>query len=275
MNENYEQLVARFVAGETLSSAEYEFLRDMLTSDPSLIQQVNDDRAIDAILRSDSLSDEQFVPQCVKRYRQLDLDLPTQRESSSKDSRSRLPTNNNLSSFRDRQHQRLSDSDIDLDSLTTGVPPTVSPMETSGNESIEKSHNDGAPNGLAPNITSSSRLDSLHVSDSAKTESGNLQSGSDVVEVNQAVGLETESIRRASVKTPAGSRTGWLAAIAAILLALVTAGIWMSQSGTENNNGTANVDVNRGAVEPGQDACLLYTSPSPRDKRQSRMPSSA
>ena len=24
-----------------------------------------------------------------------------------------------------------------------------------------------------------------------------------------------------------------------------------------------------------QDACLLYTSPSPRDKRQSRMPSSA
>ena len=27
--------------------------------------------------------------------------------------------------------------------------------------------------------------------------------------------------------------------------------------------------------QPGVDACLLYTSPSPRDKRQSRMPSSA
>ena len=29
----------------------------------------------------------------------------------------------------------------------------------------------------------------------------------------------------------------------------------------------------RGSTE--QEACLLYTSPSPRDKRQSRMPSSA
>ena len=28
-------------------------------------------------------------------------------------------------------------------------------------------------------------------------------------------------------------------------------------------------------AEHGADACLLYTSPSPRDKRQSRMPSSA
>ena len=28
-------------------------------------------------------------------------------------------------------------------------------------------------------------------------------------------------------------------------------------------------------VMTGPDACLLYTSPSPRDKRQSRMPSSA
>ena len=30
-----------------------------------------------------------------------------------------------------------------------------------------------------------------------------------------------------------------------------------------------------GAFLPGANACLLYTSPSPRDKRQSRMPSSA
>ena len=29
------------------------------------------------------------------------------------------------------------------------------------------------------------------------------------------------------------------------------------------------------AVKPLYTACLLYTSPSPRDKRQSRMPSSA
>ena len=29
------------------------------------------------------------------------------------------------------------------------------------------------------------------------------------------------------------------------------------------------------APEKGEDTCLLYTSPSPRDKRQSRMPSSA
>ena len=30
-----------------------------------------------------------------------------------------------------------------------------------------------------------------------------------------------------------------------------------------------------GAIVPGIMSCLLYTSPSPRDKRQSRMPSSA
>ena len=35
------------------------------------------------------------------------------------------------------------------------------------------------------------------------------------------------------------------------------------------------VDVDLDADNPGQWACLLYTSPSPRDKRQSRMPSSA
>ena len=30
-----------------------------------------------------------------------------------------------------------------------------------------------------------------------------------------------------------------------------------------------------GSLPAGVEACLLYTSPSPRDKRQSRMPSSA
>ena len=39
--------------------------------------------------------------------------------------------------------------------------------------------------------------------------------------------------------------------------------------------GSADADgVERPAVAQG-DLCLLYTSPSPRDKRQSRMPSSA
>ena len=33
--------------------------------------------------------------------------------------------------------------------------------------------------------------------------------------------------------------------------------------------------VNRSRIEAGCISCLLYTSPSPRDKRQSRMPSSA
>ena len=42
-----------------------------------------------------------------------------------------------------------------------------------------------------------------------------------------------------------------------------------------------NVDVNQEAneyiksLQVNQRSCLLYTSPSPRDKRQSRMPSSA
>ena len=32
---------------------------------------------------------------------------------------------------------------------------------------------------------------------------------------------------------------------------------------------------NIGVIQRGINSCLLYTSPSPRDKRQSRMPSSA
>ena len=37
------------------------------------------------------------------------------------------------------------------------------------------------------------------------------------------------------------------------------------------------IDIGGESTRPGSDpvSCLLYTSPSPRDKRQSRMPSSA
>ena len=41
---------------------------------------------------------------------------------------------------------------------------------------------------------------------------------------------------------------------------------------TEGQN---NADITRIEVRLSDDSCLLYTSPSPRDKRQSRMPSSA
>ena len=54
------------------------------------------------------------------------------------------------------------------------------------------------------------------------------------------------------------------------LLGLTPADIWAVKQG---NGGVTVVDI---AADPGQPAvCLLYTSPSPRDKRQSRMPSSA
>ena len=36
-----------------------------------------------------------------------------------------------------------------------------------------------------------------------------------------------------------------------------------------------NISPSKAARERGMDACLLYTSPSPRDQRGSRMPSSA
>ena len=39
--------------------------------------------------------------------------------------------------------------------------------------------------------------------------------------------------------------------------------------------GNDNPDANDDAVTTQVNTCLLYTSPSPRDKRQSRMPSSA
>ena len=40
---------------------------------------------------------------------------------------------------------------------------------------------------------------------------------------------------------------------------------------------SCSVSVNKGEIVSilGPNGCLLYTSPSPRDKRQSRMPSSA
>ena len=53
--------------------------------------------------------------------------------------------------------------------------------------------------------------------------------------------------------------------------------IWSTGSGTLatiNDIATGN-HVTVSATDPEGDACLLYTSPSPRDKRQSRMPSSA
>ena len=43
-----------------------------------------------------------------------------------------------------------------------------------------------------------------------------------------------------------------------------------------NYDGTRAIDGGEGKFREGiSDGCLLYTSPSPRDKRQSRMPSSA
>ena len=44
--------------------------------------------------------------------------------------------------------------------------------------------------------------------------------------------------------------------------------------GKTEGNGCVN-DFTRGYATSAIQACLLYTSPSPRDKRQSRMPSSA
>ena len=45
-------------------------------------------------------------------------------------------------------------------------------------------------------------------------------------------------------------------------------------NGTASSAGTVAFSVN-GKVVTGCDACLLYTSPSPRDTERSRMPSSA
>ena len=254
MNKNPEQLIARFVAGETLSSAEYQTLRDLLTNDPGLVQQINDDRAIDAILRSDSLSDEQFVAKCVNRYRQLDLDLPHQLDSA-KVTRSPLPTNNNLSSFRDRQHQRLSDSDIDLDSPTSGLPSTVS-----GN----------APSGFAPNITSAP-FDSAPFTSAASAHNPShdadaVETGTEGVEVTQADGLETESIRSASVRKTVGfSRAVLFAAIAATLLALITAGIWLSP--TETDSGVASSESDPANVDSSQDAIVAIPDASDANQK--------
>ena len=46
-------------------------------------------------------------------------------------------------------------------------------------------------------------------------------------------------------------------------------------SGTLNEISYSNIPDGDRAYDGTRAACLLYTSPSPRDKRQSRMPSSA
>ena len=48
----------------------------------------------------------------------------------------------------------------------------------------------------------------------------------------------------------------------------------MAKAKFERNKPHVNVGT-IGHVDHGKTTCLLYTSPSPRDKRQSRMPSSA
>ena len=50
----------------------------------------------------------------------------------------------------------------------------------------------------------------------------------------------------------------------------------LNQKGTDENIGTSRVNLTQRYVESVKyNGCLLYTSPSPRDRQKSRMPSSA
>ena len=72
----------------------------------------------------------------------------------------------------------------------------------------------------------------------------------------------------------------WIKANQKVVLATViqTWGSSPRQVGSRmivNEKGDFSGSVSGGCVESAVVSCLLYTSPSPRDKRQSRMPSSA
>ena len=63
----------------------------------------------------------------------------------------------------------------------------------------------------------------------------------------------------------------WVARVAVLFL-LTGGGVWLWQSSSSSSDLLADIsplEINQYIT------CLLYTSPSPRDKRQSRMPSSA
>ena len=61
----------------------------------------------------------------------------------------------------------------------------------------------------------------------------------------------------------------------AFAFATVLGGTWMASS-VHTSSANAGVQIQQaGYTTDALMTCLLYTSPSPRDKRQSRMPSSA
>ena len=51
--------------------------------------------------------------------------------------------------------------------------------------------------------------------------------------------------------------------------------LWAHDTSNHSTWQVADINSGSGDSNPGSNGCLLYTSPSPRDKRQSRMPSSA
>ena len=63
----------------------------------------------------------------------------------------------------------------------------------------------------------------------------------------------------------------WLVGLVSLMALVAATSVW----GINHFETRLNQSVKAEMQSAGIDACLLYTSPSPRDKRQSRMPSSA
>lgn len=231
MNENFEQLVARFLASDKLSPEELIALRDELSSNSQLVSLINDDRAIHAILQSPSLTSESFVAGCVDQFRRLDLDTSCSDLSELNDvSRRRLPIGNDLAAYRSRimPEGGLGEPDVSDAVIPGSETPAISNEGTAANGQ--------AANGTVPNIASITPGPSQINSDSANN--GSAMAEASRLSADSSAEGDAGSIGVALAKNNSGYRRKLMvaSAIAASLVAIIGGAIWFN---SHTNGGAA------------------------------------
>ena len=112
-------------------------------------------------------------------------------------------------------------------------------------------------------------------------QNGDPLAGANVVVSGTSVGAASDAEGSYQINIPSGTVEGQTVTLEVSYIGYKSqsANVDIPQSGSVTQNFSLEVDaIGLQAISVtalGFEACLLYTSPSPRDKRQSRMPSSA